>query len=206
MIGIEVVGVGAVPRGRRTVALPDLSIDGPGLVRVRGPNGSGKSTLVELLAGGIAPAVGAVRVCGVPATAPAARPLRRVCRTEIGLLGHVSLRRHAGLFARAAGVPRRAGLDALADEGFADRLDDAVDELSTGEVRRAWVRLTTLGAAPVLLLDEPLLGVDAAAATALRSRIAHWASEALVLVIDHDDRAWQAPVLDVALAAQRAAP
>ncbi|MET4098318.1 ABC-type multidrug transport system ATPase subunit [Agrococcus sp. UYP10] len=197
MIAIEVRGVGAVRRGRHAVPVPDLSLSGPGLVRVRGANGAGKSTLIELLAGGIAPAVGDVRICGVRADARAARDLRRVCRTEIALLGHVALRRHAALFARAAAVPALEALGALADEGLADRLDDRADALSTGEARRAWVRLTTLGAAPVLLLDEPLLGVDEAAEEALRRRIDAWALERLVLVVDHGRREWGGCALDL---------
>ncbi|GAA1421815.1 ATP-binding cassette domain-containing protein [Agrococcus citreus] len=206
MIGIEVAGVGAVRRGARSVAVPDLAIDGPGLVRVLGANGSGKSTLVELLAGGIAPERGSVRVCGAPAAGAGARRLRRVCRTEIALLGHVTLRRHAALFARAAGLPLRAATDALGDEALADRLDDAVDELSTGEARRAWVRLTTLGDAPVLLLDEPLLGVDARAADALRARILAWATTRLVLVVDHDEHRWTGAVRALSLEPGRVAP
>jgi ABC-type multidrug transport system ATPase subunit len=206
VIGVALTDVGAVRRGARTVTIPDLVIDGTGLVRVRGGNGCGKSTLIELLAGGIAPATGSVRVCGEPATSPAARRLRRVCRTEVALLGHVTLRRHAVLFARAAGLPTLAATDALADEGLADRLDDVVDELSTGEARRAWVRLTTVGRAPVLLLDEPFLGIDAAAAAALRSRVAAWAEGSLVLVVDHEAHAWQSPALELVLAAPARVP
>ncbi|ROR66047.1 ABC transporter ATP-binding protein [Agrococcus jenensis] len=205
-MAIEVRGVGAVRRGRRAVPVPDLSLGGPGLVRVRGANGAGKSTLIELLAGGIAPAVGEVRICGVRADARAARGLRRVCRTEIALLGHVALRRHATLFARAAAVPALEALGALADEGLADRLDDRVDALSTGEARRAWMRLTTLGAAPVLLLDEPLLGVDEAAAEALRERIDAWAVERLVVVVDHGRRDWGGRALDLSQPRARISP
>ena len=200
---IEIVGVGAVPRGRRSVTVPDVALRGPGLVRVVGPNGSGKSTLIELLAGAIAPPTGAVRVCGADAASRGARRLRRVCRAEIALLGAVTLRRHAGLFARASGLPPVSALSALADEGLADRLDDAVDELSSGEARRAWVRLTTLGAAPVLLLDEPFLGVDARAAEALRERIVRWAAARLVLLVDHEERGWP-PAVELALVPREA--
>lgn len=206
MIRVEVADVDAVRRGTRSIAVPDLGIDGPGLVHVRGPNGSGKSTLVELLAGGIVPDRGSVRVCGAAAASASARALRRVCRTEIALLGHVTLRRHAALFARAAGLPPRGATDALRDEALAARLDDAVDELSTGEARRAWVRLTTLGDAPVLLLDEPFLGVDAPAAEALRARIAGWSMSRLVVVVDHDSHGWGAGVRELALEARSAAP
>lgn len=201
---VEVTGVGAVRRGTRAVGMPELDLEGPGLVLVRGGNGSGKSTLVELLAGGIAPVAGAVRVCGVPAGSSAARRLRRVCRSEVSLLGHVTLRRHAALFAAAASVQRSAAIDALAAEALDERLDDPVDALSTGERRRAWVRLTTLGAAPVLLLDEPFLGLDAVAASALRSRMADWAATRLVLLVDHGSDGAGARVVDLGVPAEEA--
>ncbi len=204
--GIEVSDVGAVQRGMRTIAVPDLAVDPPALVRVQGPNGSGKSTLVELLAGGIAPDRGSVRVCGEAAASARARALRRVCRSEIALLGHVTLRRHAVLFARAAALPPGAAIDALRDESLSERLDDTVGELSTGEARRAWVRLTTLGDAPVVLLDEPFLGVDAPAAAVLRSRLIGWARTRLVVVVDHDADDWAPGARALQLGPARWAP
>ncbi|WP_347754496.1 ATP-binding cassette domain-containing protein [Agrococcus sp. ProA11] len=185
---LAVAGVGSLHRGGRPVPLPELTVDGPGIVLVRGANGSGKSTLLELLAGGIRPLHGSVSVCGVPAHSSAARRLRRVSRTDIALLPHVTLRRHAMLFAHAAGVQPAAALESLVDEGLGPRIDARVATLSTGEARRAWVRLTTLGAAPVLLLDEPFLGLDAAAGETLQARLERWGSNRLVLLVDHGDR------------------
>lgn len=168
--------------------IPEFVVDGPGIVLVRGANGSGKSTLVELLAGGLASRTGSVSVCGLPARSSAARRMRRVSRAEIALLPHVTVRRHAGLFARAAAVNPETALRSLADEGLGTRIDERVSALSTGEARRAWVRLTTLGAAPVLLLDEPFLGLDLPAAVSLQSRLERWGRDRLVLLVDHGER------------------
>lgn len=185
MIGIRVSGVGLLLRGSREIRVPELQVDGPGIVLLRGANGAGKSTVVELLAGGIRSHDGSVTVCGAPAASSAARRVRRVSRADIALLPHLTIRRHAALFARAAGVDQRTALSALADEGLGSQMDQPVAALSTGEARRAWVRLTTLGTAPVLLLDEPFLGLDSVAAAALQARLECWARERLVLLVDH---------------------
>lgn len=201
MIGLHAVGVGSLPRGSHAVAIPELAIDGPGIVLVRGPNGAGKSTLVELLAGGIRSGRGSVTVCGVPARSSAARRLRRVSRADIALLPQVTLRRHAGLFADAAGVAAATAIRSLVAEGLCAHLDARVSTLSTGEARRAWVRLTTLGPAPVLLLDEPFLGLDPPAASALHARLEHWARERLVLLVDHGARRFSGSVRELHMGA-----
>lgn len=199
MIGIRVSGVGELRRGRRVLPVPELDIARPGVVLVRGPNGAGKSTLVELLAGGIRPREGEVRICGMPACSSAARALRRVSRADIALLPGLTTRRHAALFARAAGVDPRDALSELAQDGLGHVIDERVAELSTGEARRVWVRLTTLGAAPVLLLDEPFLGLDDAAATALQERLDAWAHDRMVVLVDHGERPLRTVVQELRL-------
>ncbi|MCH1884197.1 ATP-binding cassette domain-containing protein [Agrococcus sp. ARC_14] len=201
MIGIRVAEVRGLRRGVRELPVPELDVEGPGIILVRGPNGAGKSTFVELLAGGVRPREGDVRMCGLPAASTAARVMRRVSRADIALLPRLTIRRHATLFARAAAVDLRTALDALADEGLAHLIDACTAELSTGEARRAWVRLTTLGAAPVLLLDEPFLGMDVDAETALRERLEAWAQERLVVLVDHGERRLGAVVQELHLGA-----
>lgn len=199
MIGIRVSGVRSLRRGSRDVLVPELSVDGPGIVLVRGANGAGKSTFIELLAGGLRPHAGSVSVCGAPAASSDARRARRVSRADIALLPLVTIRRHAALFARAAGVDASAAIASLVDEGLGTRIDERVAALSTGEARRAWVRLTTLGAAPVLLLDEPFLGLDAPAAAALQTRLDRWGRDRLVLLVDHGERQLSTVVREVRL-------
>jgi ABC-type transport system involved in cytochrome bd biosynthesis fused ATPase/permease subunit len=68
------------------------------------------------------------------------------------------------------------------------------------------VRLTTLGDAPVVLLDEPFLGIDARAADALRARISAWAATRLVVVVDHEERAWGSEAMALSLEPGRVVP
>jgi len=49
-----------VERGKTSVVLPDITLDGPGLTVVRGPNGAGKSTLLGALVGRFEPSAGSV--------------------------------------------------------------------------------------------------------------------------------------------------
>ncbi|WP_413316871.1 ABC transporter ATP-binding protein [Agrococcus sp. 1P02AA] len=206
MSELELRGVGALPGRARAVALPDLRIDAPGLVLVEGPNGSGKSTLIEVLAGSLVPSAGSARVGGWPATSEDARRARTVSRCAVAFLAPVALRVHAGLFARAAGVPADAAIDALELEGLGALLPEPAGRMSTGEARRAWNALTTLGERRVLLMDEPFLGLDPAAASRLAARIEAWSATRVVLLVDHAQRSWPAGSTRVGMPAGASTP
>lgn len=188
MTGIVVEGVGSVPIGRSRVRVPDLEARAPRLLRLVGRNGIGKSTVVELLAGASRPPRGRVLVAGRAASDPLARAARTVTRTEPALLPALSLERHARLFGRAAGVGADRAIAALADAGLEGCLAMRTDALSTGQRRSAWVALTTLREASVMLLDEPFLGLDGDAAARLAATVERWASTRLVVLVDHGDR------------------
>jgi len=148
-----------------------IGLDRDELTAIVGPNGSGKSTLVRTLAGVIRPAEGAVRLDGEPLRRlPASRRAAR-----LGLLAQtaaipplMTVREHIGLGRHAArGWMRRWTPD---DELATTRAINAcevdhlthrkIEELSGGERQR--VRLATLLAQDpaMLLLDEPLTGLD----------------------------------------------
>lgn len=131
---------------------------------IAGPNGCGKSTLLKILAGLLRPRRGSVALCGgSPATDPAAR-------AALGYNGH-----HPGLqpalsgrenlhFALSLQRPAAvAELDALAAAwGAADFLDAPARRLSEGQGRRLALIRALSGNPPVLILDEPFSGLDAA--------------------------------------------
>lgn len=206
MSELEVQGAGTLPGRARAVALPDLRVDAPGLVLVEGPNGSGKSTLIDVLAGSLLPRAGSVRVGGWPAGSDEARRARAVTRCAVSFLAPVTLRVHAGLFARAAGVSAGAAIQALDLEGLRPLLAEPAGRMSTGEARRAWNALTTLGDRRVLLLDEPFLGLDSAAAARLAARIEAWSATRVVLLVDHAQRSWRARPIRVAMPEPASSP
>ncbi|MYD00706.1 MAG: heme ABC exporter ATP-binding protein CcmA [Gammaproteobacteria bacterium] len=139
---------------------------------VFGPNGAGKTSLLRLLAGGLRPTSGEVRVSGTPLTVG-----DRAARARIGILSHLSflygrLTAHENLrfYGRLHGlgdldsrVPNR-----LADVGLERYADSPVDTLSRGTVQRLAVARALLHDPEIVLLDEPYTGLDAYAGAMLQ--------------------------------------
>lgn len=156
---------------RRRIALEGASLQIPtgALVAVVGPNGSGKSTLLKLLLGLVAPWSGTVEVLGQSPRAARAR-VGYVPQTEVGdwrfpaTVGEVVMMgryRRIGLFRRPGSADRAAVAAALARVGMADRARDQVGELSGGQRQRVFLARALVQEPELLLLDEPLAGVDA---------------------------------------------
>jgi putative ABC transport system ATP-binding protein len=154
------------------VALRNVDLDiGPGeLVAILGPSGSGKSTLLALLSGMLQATAGSVVVAGYDLGQLTPGTLRRLRRSEFGLLlqdpmenliPYATARQNVEFAQTGVGRPSGSpGPDVLAElqvNGFADR---PVSELSAGE--QQWVALATvLATSPsILLADEPTAHLD----------------------------------------------
>jgi ABC-type Mn2+/Zn2+ transport system ATPase subunit len=144
----------SVPRGRS--------------VAVIGPNGSGKSTLLGVISGLLTPQEGTVRVLGTSVTRAQDRVAHVLQSTQVraevpltvreavrmgtyatlGLVG----RGGAGTRARVEAALTRLGIDGLADR--------QLPELSGGQRQRVFVAQGLVQDAEVLLLDEPVAGLD----------------------------------------------
>jgi heme exporter protein A len=144
----------------------DFSLASGGALVLSGPNGAGKSTLLRLLAGLTRPAAGRVLWDEEDALADRTEHARRVA-----LLGHQDALK-SGLTAAenlafAAVLSGRGVPEALAALGLEELADLPVRMLSAGQKRRLALARISLSTAPLWLLDEPTLGLDAAAITRL---------------------------------------
>lgn len=137
-----------------------------GLVAVAGKNGSGKTTLLKILAGLARPSAGRVRVEveGSPALSPSERRLAvGWAGPDLALYGELTAVENLLFFRKAAGRNADAGdvRRRLAEVGLADAaMDRRVEEFSTGMKQRLRLAFARLFDPPVLVLDEPMAGLD----------------------------------------------
>jgi len=137
----------------------------PGLTGLVGPNGSGKSTLMHLLTGLLRPTRGEVSVLGVP-PADAERLFRIVgyCTQydsfPAGATGLSFLRHALALHGQAAAEAEKRSWEMLAEVGLTDSARRRIAGYSKGMRQRIKLAHALCHSPRVLVLDEPLNGLD----------------------------------------------
>ena len=162
-----------VERGGRTALDVDHLVIAPGYTALVGPNGSGKSTFLHVIAGLLTPSTGTVtsssskRPAYVLQSQHASEQLLVTAR-EIVSLGRAPSR---GLIGRLRGDDRRAIDDAIERMDIADLANRHVAEMSGGQRQRVFIAQGLAQQADVLLLDEPVSGLDIASIQTVRRAI-----------------------------------
>jgi ABC-2 type transport system ATP-binding protein len=171
------------------VVVDDLTIDVPAGVVAGfvGPNGAGKTTTMAMLLGLVSPTAGSGTVLGAPLRDPAAYlggvgALIEGPAFYPGLSGAQNL----AVLATAAGHDR-ARIPGLLDRvGLAQRAQDRVRGYSFGMKQRLGIAAALLGDPRLLILDEPINGLDPAGVHEMRGLIGRLASGGrTVLVSSH---------------------
>jgi ABC-2 type transport system ATP-binding protein len=156
----------------------DLTVEPGEIFGLLGPNGAGKTTTMKMLATLLIPTSGTIRVLGID---PLARPREVRARLGAMLSGERSLywkltaRENLEYFAALYHVPpreTRARIDrVLAAVKLSDRADDYVERYSTGMRQRLALARALLPDPPLVVLDEPTVGLDPQASRDLRDRV-----------------------------------
>jgi ABC-2 type transport system ATP-binding protein len=156
----------------------DLRVERGEIFGVLGPNGAGKTTTLRMLATLLEPTSGEAQVLGIDVKA---KP--REVRAKLGamLSGERSLywkltaRENLEYFAALYHVPpkeQRARIAAALDAAkLTERADDYVERYSTGMRQRLALARALLPDPPLVILDEPTVGLDPQAARDLRDRV-----------------------------------
>ena len=178
--------------GRPAVQNLDLTVQRGELYALLGPNGAGKTTTLRMVTGLLAPDAGSVEVFGIDlAQNPAAAKQRMAYLPDDPML-YAKLRPYeylefvAGLWGIAAAdaLPRATRLLAWLD------LEKHAHELTEGFSRGMKQKLALAGALihepQLLILDEPLTGLDAAAARQVKDLLlAHVEGGGTVILTTH---------------------
>ncbi|MEZ5987668.1 MAG: ABC transporter ATP-binding protein [Planctomycetota bacterium] len=136
-----------------------------GVVGLLGRNGAGKTTLIRLASGLLEPDLGRVRVCGeAPHWSLAARARTGVCpdidRFYEGMSGHAWVRHLARLSGLSGRHATTAAATALERVGMADKMRKRIGAYSKGMRQRTKLAAALVHEPRLLLLDEPLTGLD----------------------------------------------
>ena len=177
-----------------------------------GPNGAGKTTVFNLITGLITPSSGTISFNGQPLTGVAPHQITRrgIARTfqnirvfkEMSLLDNVIVGMHAHLNYSAAGLllslpgfrqqERQARLRAhelLSWVGLDKHADDVADALSYGDQRKLELARALATEPKLLLLDEPVAGMNTSEKSELMRVIVRIAERGYtIFVIEHDMR------------------
>jgi ABC-2 type transport system ATP-binding protein len=188
---IEVEGLtryyGALP----AVADVGFRIEEREVVGLLGRNGAGKSTTLRLLAGLLLPSAGTVRIGGVDAS-DAPDSLRR----RIGFLPEdpplhreMRVRDFLAWCGELKGMSRREALARVPAVLVTCRLEDVADrvigELSHGYRKRVGIGQAIIHAPALVILDEPISGLDPQQIVGMREVVRSLARESTVIVSSH---------------------
>lgn len=136
----------------------------PGITGLVGANGAGKSTLMKLATGQLRPDLGHVEVQGVPAWDAAAKPHVGYSPEVDAFYEDLSGRQFLEAMARLCGYPRREAVRRTAETlrlvGMDFRAERRLRGYSKGMRQRIKVAQALLHDPEVLILDEPLSGID----------------------------------------------
>ena len=173
-----------------------------GMVGVLGPNGAGKTTLLRQLAGILDPTRGAIFLGGAPLGKVRNLLARWVgyLPQDAGLPGGLSAREYLSYFGALYDLPvpvRRERVERLLREvGLEGKADDKIKALSGGMRQRVAVARTLLRLPPVIIVDEPTVGLDPRERIRFRNLLSRLAEDRIVLFSTH-------VVEDVAVACER---
>jgi ABC-2 type transport system ATP-binding protein len=161
------------------LALDRVSLEVPAgsFTALLGPNSAGKSTLISLLCGLLVSREGAISIAG--------HDMSRAPQAALAALGIVfqqptldldlTVRQNLAYFAALQGLPRKGiadRIDAALDRlGMAERAGEKARSLNGGHRRRMELARALLHEPKVLLLDEPTVGLDAAARQSITDHV-----------------------------------
>jgi ABC-2 type transport system ATP-binding protein len=167
-------------------AVRDVTLRVPAgqVIGLLGPNGAGKTTTIKMLCGLILPSAGTIRLHGYDVArqrAAAVRQIGAVLEGSRNVYWPLSAWQNLLYFGRLKGLrgaevrPRAQRL--LTELGLWERRNETVGSYSRGMQQKVAVAAALITDPPILLLDEPTIGLDVQAARTVKDWIGQLARE-----------------------------
>jgi ABC-2 type transport system ATP-binding protein len=188
---IHVAGLSKYYGDRRALDALSFRIAEGETVGLVGKNGAGKSTVLRILSGQLLPSAGEVTIDGIPVTDSPREVRRRIgfLPEQPPLYGEMTVR---GFLAYAAGLRRveraevpRAVEAVMARTGLAEVAGERLANLSRGYQQRVGIAQAIVHDPKVVLLDEPMAGLDPLQITQMRALIRALKERHTVLFSSH---------------------
>ncbi|WP_026733202.1 metal ABC transporter ATP-binding protein [Fischerella sp. PCC 9605] len=172
----------------------NLSVKELDFIGLIGPNGSGKTTLFKVLLGLLPPMRGEVRIMGM-SVKKGRRYLGYVPQTvefdrafpinvwDVVLLGRLGKRQ---LLQPYTAKDKECVAEALRSVEMLHLRDRSISELSGGQRKRVYIARALATEPKILLLDEPMAGVDPHVETHIYELLKHLNERITILMISHD--------------------
>jgi len=168
----------------------DLQIERGEIFGLLGPNGAGKSTTIRMLCTLLEPTRGTAHVNGFDIVKQA-NDVRRSLGTLLAgersiywkLSGRENLEYFAALYHIPVTIARQRVEELIERMELKERANELVEKYSTGMRQRVAIAKALLARPPILLLDEPTLGLDPQAARRLRELIAELKQEGHTILL-----------------------
>ncbi|MFQ3669476.1 MAG: ABC transporter ATP-binding protein [Fimbriimonadaceae bacterium] len=160
----------------------------PGITALLGMNGAGKTTLIRLITGQLKPTTGEVRVGGLePFANPEVYRILGYCPDIDNFYESMSGRQFVTYLAQLAGFPKpeakRRADEMIEWVGMSDRADRRIAGYSKGMRQRIKLAQAMLNDPKIVLLDEPLNGLDPVGRRQFMDLLARLADQGKTIVV-----------------------
>ncbi|MCU6747870.1 ATP-binding cassette domain-containing protein [Faecalicatena acetigenes] len=185
MCVVELSSVSKVYGRKRAVDHLDMTVHKGDIYGFIGRNGAGKSTTLKMICGLAAPTEGAIRLFGKTGHNDIIRKRTGMLIENAGLYPGLSARENMLLKARCLGLidARQKTEELLAFTGLADTGNRKTKHFSMGMKQRLGIALALLGNPDLLILDEPINGLDPEGIREIRSMLVHLNEEQGMTII-----------------------
>lgn len=179
-MGIELHNISKVYRKGKGVPVHavkdlDLTIESGQIVGFLGPNGAGKTTTIKMICGLIEPTTGSIHINGINLSGHRSQAMRQIGAVLEGtrnIYWRLTAWQNLMYFGQLKGFrgkPLRQNAERLLKElDLWDRRNDQTREFSRGMQQKVAIACALIADPPIVLLDEPTLGLDVQAARTVK--------------------------------------